>query len=68
MKILIDVNENKAAFVLELLQSLSFVKSKQISKDKAEIIEGIKEGMEEMILMEKSQLQGYSAKSLRDEI
>ena len=54
MKILIEVNENKAAFVLELLQSLSFVKTKQISKDKAEIMEGIKEGMEEMILMKKS--------------
>lgn len=35
MKVLLDIKNNKADFVMELLQSLSFVKAEPISTSKA---------------------------------
>lgn len=35
MKVLLDIKDNKAEFVMELLQSLSFVKAEPISASKA---------------------------------
>jgi len=45
---LVEVKDSKAAFVKELLNSLSFVKAKTITPEKALLIEEIKEAVEEM--------------------
>jgi hypothetical protein len=43
MKIIVDIKDNKAAFVMELLNSFEFVKVKTITNDKALLLEEIKE-------------------------
>lgn len=35
MKVILDINESKAAFVMELLKNFSFVKAKPLSPYKA---------------------------------
>jgi hypothetical protein len=48
MKLLIDIPGSRAEFVLELLQNLSFVKAKPLSKAKAERIERLLQGLQEV--------------------
>ncbi len=48
MKLLIEVPDSRAAFVLELLQNLSFVKAKPLSKAKAERIESLLQALQEV--------------------
>ncbi len=50
MKVLLDIKDHKAAFVMELLDSLPFVKAKQLADPKAELIEDIKASVEEVKL------------------
>ncbi|CAN5917197.1 hypothetical protein BH24BAC1_BH24BAC1_16940 [soil metagenome] len=48
MKVLLDIKDNKADFLMELLNSLSYVKVKPISDNKAQLIEDLQEAVEEM--------------------
>lgn len=64
MKVLLDIQDSKAAFVLELLANFKFVKTKPLTPYKAEILEGIKEAVEEMKLIKEGKLKGTPAKDL----
>jgi hypothetical protein len=68
MKVLLDIKENKAAFVLELLNSLTFVKVEPLSPYKEEVLKGIKKGVDEVNLIRSGKLKGTSAKALLNEI
>ena len=68
MKMLVDVKDSKANFVMELLNSLSFVKAKPLTKTKAQILEELKEAVEEMKLIHKGKLKARPAKELLDEL
>jgi len=68
MKALIDVKDNKADFVMELLDSLPFVKVKTISPQKAQLIEEIKEAVENLNLVKQGKLKARPAKDLVDEL
>lgn len=68
MKVLLDIKENKADFVLELLNSLNFVKVKPLSNEKAEIMNNIKEAFEEMELIKQGKLKGTPVRELLDEL
>ncbi len=68
MKVLLDIQDSKAPFVMELLNNLSFVKAKQLTAYKAEVLEGIKEAVEEMQLIKEGKLKGTPAKELLDEL
>lgn len=48
MKILLDIKDDKAAFLMELLNNFNFVKAKPLTPYVAEVIEGIKEAVEEV--------------------
>jgi len=48
MKILLDIKDEKAAFVIELLKNFKFVKVKPLTPYKAEVLEGLKEAVEEI--------------------
>ena len=47
-KVLLDIKEEKAAFVMELLPNLSFVKVKKISSNKTQSLAESKESIEEV--------------------
>ena len=68
MKVLLDIKDTKARFVMELLGSLSFVKAKELTPYKAEVLEGIKEAVEEMKLIKAGKLKGRSAAELFNEL
>ncbi|MGY6561405.1 MAG: hypothetical protein ACXITV_04810 [Luteibaculaceae bacterium] len=68
MKVLLDIKDNKASFVMELLNSLNFVKVKTISAKKAELICDIKEAVDELNLIKQGKLKGIPAKDLLNEL
>jgi len=68
MKVLLDIKDNKAMHLLEVLKGLSYVKAKTISKEKAVLMEEIKEAVEELALIRQGKLQGIPAKQLLDEL
>ena len=68
MKILVDIRDNKAAFILELLNSFSFVKAKPISNEKALLIEEIKEAAENVKLAKQGKLKAKPLNELLDEL
>lgn len=68
MKALLDIKDTKAPFVMELLHSFSFVKVKPLTPYKAEVLEGIKEAVEEMKLIKAGKLKGRPAEDLFNEL
>ena len=48
MKVLLDIREDKAAFIMELLQNFEFVKAEQLTPHEAEVLEELREAVEEV--------------------
>ncbi|NCO56013.1 MAG: hypothetical protein GW876_11535 [Bacteroidetes bacterium] len=68
MKILVEVNDNKAAFFMELLRSFAYVKAKPLTAHKAQVLEELKEAVENMTLVNQGKLKARPAKDLLNEI
>lgn len=68
MKVLLDIKDAKAPFVMELLQSLSFVKAKTLTPYKAKILEDVKEAVEEMKLIKAGKLKARNAEDVLNEL
>lgn len=68
MKVLLDIKEDKAAFVMELLSSLTFVKAKPLSPYKAEVLMGLQKAVEEMNLIKSGKLKAKPLQELLDEL
>jgi len=65
---LLDVKDNKAEFVKELLNSLSFVKAKTITPQKALLIEEMKEAVEEMKQIRAGKKKARNAEEFLNEL
>ena len=48
MKVLLDIKDDKAAFIMELLHNFKFVKVKPLTPYKAEVLEELREAVEEV--------------------
>ncbi len=68
MKVLLDIRDNKAKPLLEVLKGLSFVKAKTISDEKALLVEEIKESVENLKLVRRGKLKARPAKDLLNEL
>jgi len=68
MKILVDIRDSKAAFVMELLSSLSFVKVQSITDEKAQLIEEIKEAVGNVKLAKQGKLKAKPLNELLNEL
>jgi len=68
MKAVLEIKENKAPFVMELLGNFSFVKVKPITNEKAMLLNEIKEAVDTVNLVKKGKLKMRSAKELLNEI
>jgi hypothetical protein len=68
MKVLLDIKDNKATHLMEVLKGLSYVKTKTISNEKAVLMGEIKEAVQELALIRQGKLKGISAKQLLDEL
>ncbi|MBU3662110.1 MAG: hypothetical protein FGM41_02805 [Bacteroidetes bacterium] len=68
MKVLIDIKDNKAAHLLEVLKGLSYVKATTITNEKALLIEEIKEAVNNLNLVKRGKLKARPAKDLLNEL
>jgi hypothetical protein len=68
MKVILDIKDNKAAFVMELLNNLSFVKAKPLSNENAILIDEIKEAVEELKLVRQGKIKARPARDLINEL
>lgn len=69
MKILLDIKDNKVAFFMEVLKNFSFVKKAvPLSDTKADLMQSIRESVEELKLIREGKLKGIPAKELLDEL
>ncbi len=68
MKVLLDIKDNKAAFTMELLQSLPFIKTKFLSKYKAKVFEDLKQAVDELNSIKEGKIDGVSAKELLNDL
>jgi len=68
MKVLVDVNDNKGDFILELLNNFPFARAKPITPAKAELLEEIKKAVDNLNLVKQGKLKARPAKDLLDEL
>jgi len=68
MKVLLDIRDNKAAFIMELLKNLSFVKTNVLTPSKAQFLKELKESVEEVKLAEEGRIKLKSADELLIEL
>ena len=68
MRVLLDIKDNKAMHLLEVLKGLSYVKTTTISNEKAVLIEEIKEAVENLALARKGKLKLKTARELYNEL
>lgn len=68
MKVLLEIQDHKAAFVMELLNSLSFVKAKPVDNDKDLLITEIKEAVENVKLAKQGKLKAKPLQELLNEL
>jgi hypothetical protein len=68
MRVLLDIKDNKAMHLMEVLKGLSYVKTKTISNEKAVLMEEIKEAVENLTLARQGKLKLKSARDLYNEL
>lgn len=69
MKVLVEIPDNKAAFALEVLRSLIFVKKVDpISAEKSLLMEEIKEAAHNLSLAKQGKLKAKCARELLNEL
>ncbi len=68
MKVLLDIKDEKAAFIMELLYNFKFLKAKPLTPYKAEVLEGLKEAIEQVNLAKQGKIKLKSVRQLLDEI
>ena len=68
MKILLDIKDNKALHLLEVLKSLPYVKTKQLTEAKALLMSEIKDAVEEMKMIRTGKKNARDAEDFLDEL
>lgn len=68
MKVILDIHDEKVAFVMELLSNLPFVKTKQISPYKALVLEELNEAVENMKQVKEGTVIARPASELLNEL
>ncbi|MBP6387418.1 MAG: hypothetical protein KA327_12445 [Pseudarcicella sp.] len=68
MRVLLDIKDNKAMHLMEVLKGLSYVKTKTISSEKAILMEEINEAVENLALAKQGKLKLKTARELYNEL
>ena len=68
MKAVLDIQDSKAPFVMELLGNFRFVKVQPITDEKALLLSEIKEAVDIVNRVKKGEIQARPAKELLNEI
>ncbi len=68
MKVLLEIEDKKAPFFMEVLKNFSFVKTTRVSPEKAMLIKEIREAVDNVNLYKKGKLKPRPAKELLGEL
>ncbi len=68
MKVLIDIPDNKAASVMEVLNSISYIKARPLTDAKVMLLEEIREAVEEMKLIKAGLKKARNAEDFLKEL
>lgn len=68
MKVLLDIPDNKAASLMDVLKSISYVKAKPLTDAKALLMEEIKDAVEEMKLIRSSKKKARNVEDFLNEL
>ena len=68
MKVLLEIKENKAAFVMELLSNFKFVKVKEPALGKNKVLEELKEAVEEVKQIKAGKKKGQPLSEFLNEL
>jgi hypothetical protein len=69
MQVLVEIPDNKAAFGLEVLRNLAFVKKvNPMTPEKARLFEDLKEAVKEIKLHKEGKIKLKTARELLDEL
>lgn len=69
MKIILDIRDEKASFIMEVLKNFKDIKeAKFLTNYKAEILEGLQDAINEVKQIKQGKLKGISAKDLLSEL
>ena len=68
MKVLLEIKDSKAKPLLEALKSLSYVKATPISEEKGEILEEMKNAVEELKLILSGEKEARDANDFLNEL
>lgn len=68
MKILLDIQDDKASFVMEVLKNFKFVKAKPLTEANSQFLSELKDAVEDVNLYKAGKLTGRPAQELLDEL
>ena len=68
MKVLLDIPDNKAASLMEVLKSISYIKTKKLTDSKANLMSEIREAVEEMKLIRAGKKKARNAEDFLNEL
>ena len=68
MKVLLDIKDNKATHLMEVLKGLSYVKTKTLSDEKALLMQEIREAVEELKLVRAGKKKARNAEDFLNEL
>lgn len=68
MRVLLDIKDNKALHLLEVLKSLPYVKTTSLSDEKALLMEEMKEAIEELNLVKARKKKARNAMDFLNEL
>ena len=68
MKVLLDIKDSKAVYLMEVLKGLSYVRATTISDEKALLMEEIKEAVENLKQVREGNLKARPARELLIEL
>ncbi len=68
MKVLLDIPDNKAQSLMDVLNSISFIRTKKLTDGKAQLMEEIREAVQEMKLIKAGKKKARNADDFLNEL
>ena len=68
MKVLLDIQDDKASLLWDMLKGLRFVKARKLTDESAQVLSDLREAVEEMKLIKAGKKRGRPARELLDEL
>jgi hypothetical protein len=68
MKILLDIPDKKASSLMDVLNSISYVKAKPLTEEKAILMKELREAVEEMQLIRAGKKKARNAEDFLNEL